>query len=413
MPEISKYQKNTPVSKTVKKLRRSIKKKSYHLSEDLLTSPSSRPEIYFSFYFEGDHLLYDRTYSEEMSVRGRNKTGITRQQINKLTKDIFDAFDPLAGDSFDFQKQRDSIDVFLDLATNHFRRIFTDQDQEIIREICDGTRASTHAATMVFRHYDFHYPWGLLNFRRDVTTAADITSLEELSEVMLGSYAIAARVPIPPEAEHRFGEAKLEMACPKLVFAGGDLKHVQRIERPFFKRLGRTNHVQLREFEASRAKIGEIERSLFSPRGVCDESVFHIACHAQEIPGMGQTLYLDGKTKISVTRLQNQDIAFSGNELVFMNACETASYKLSDYADLVRSFVKSKNGVLALVGTDCTVGDRVSAKFALQVYLYFIYGGLSIGDSIVNARRKLIKRGSLVGYAYSVFGNPYLQRVSS
>lgn len=339
----------------------------------------------------------------------RRRLEVSKSQIEKISNDVFEAFDAVVGDNFDFTRHQKYLSDFIDLSVFHFSLLFKEDDREIIRDLCKDAANNQRTITMSFRHHDFHYPWGLLIFDEHKRTISDFENLDELSKSMIGTYAVSARFPHDYGVPHTLGPATISEGLPSIVFAGGPMKYVQKVERPFFKLLNRQNCINLRDFVASDFQPDMLERSLFAPTGTSSDDIYHLACHSDHKKAAQRLQLGDGK-EVSSIRMKNQDINFQGKELVFLNACETAIYRVSDYNDFVRTCLKGKTGATTLVGTDCTVGDKMSAKFALQVYLYFIVDNQDIGTAILNARKKLINRGSLIGYAYSIFGNPFLKR---
>jgi hypothetical protein len=95
--------------------------------------------------------------------------------------------------------------------------------------------------------------------------------------------------------------------------------------------------------------------------------------------------------------------------IVFINGCHTAELTPEAIVSFVDSFVLTRAS--GVIGTEVSLGQAVAGEMA-ELVLAAIAAGVPVGEAIRNARLALLRKGNLMGLAYTPFCSSSLRFVS-
>jgi hypothetical protein len=87
--------------------------------------------------------------------------------------------------------------------------------------------------------------------------------------------------------------------------------------------------------------------------------------------------------------------------VVVLNGCHTAEILPETLADFVDAFTTSA-GAAGVVGTEVTL-DQALAGTAMEPFLAALHGGATVGQAMRHMRWELLRRGNVMGLAYSPY----------
>ncbi|NET37403.1 MAG: CHAT domain-containing protein [Cyanothece sp. SIO1E1] len=99
--------------------------------------------------------------------------------------------------------------------------------------------------------------------------------------------------------------------------------------------------------------------------------------------------------------LKSSKLDWSHDPLVFLNACETGNYGPDSYLSLLKDFLKA--GVCGVIGTECSVPERLAEAYAAAL-LPRLFAGEPLGQAMLEVRRDLLyKHKNPLGLVYSLY----------
>ncbi len=167
---------------------------------------------------------------------------------------------------------------------------------------------------------------------------------------------------------------------------------------------------------------------IFEPRQRIDGSardepdqIHHLACHCDTF-GDAQThrFVLQGEDGqsfgMSLGALQNEFLQLAqlgehvpcDKPLVFLNGCGATSVDPRQLGSFAHFFLI--NGNRGLIGSQIMIPDAFAAAFSERFYSSLVFNGLSVGEAVLSARRKLAEQEkNVLGLLYTHYGPTELQ----
>lgn len=105
-------------------------------------------------------------------------------------------------------------------------------------------------------------------------------------------------------------------------------------------------------------------------------------------------------TRIESNDLDAWGIRFPQRPLVFMNACDSASYSPDQFDDLIQ--LLCSRGAAGVIGTQCEVREVLANEFVL-LFLKSFLRRIPAGQALFDVRHALLAQGDPRGLAYSLF----------
>jgi hypothetical protein len=195
-------------------------------------------------------------------------------------------------------------------------------------------------------------------------------------------------------------------------------------ECDFFKRMG--DHIELNgpwptESLSTKSVLDSLTEVLFDPRRrfTTQEGeaiqIAHFACHCDTgFPApVDYELILAGsdgnRRPVPMGKLNT---GFLGRQkgqrkfprpLVFLNACESAKQDSAHVFSWPEWFLAERH--VGVIGTETLVPDRVAARYA-ELFYTALLSGRKLGESLVVARRQLLREGNPLGLLYVLYADP-------
>lgn len=105
-------------------------------------------------------------------------------------------------------------------------------------------------------------------------------------------------------------------------------------------------------------------------------------------------------TRVESNDLDAWGIRFPQRPLVFMNACDSASYSPDQFDDLIQ--LLCSRGAAGVIGTQCEVREVLANEFVL-LFLKSFLRRIPAGQALFDVRHALLAQGDPRGLAYSLF----------
>lgn len=151
------------------------------------------------------------------------------------------------------------------------------------------------------------------------------------------------------------------------------------------------------------------------PRSIPDQ-IHHFACHCDTFGTPSQDrliLGAAGGPQFSMTlerlKVRLGELAEKGKvsaeemPLVFLNACGSASVDQRQLGSFVKFFLLNRNR--GFIGAQTMIPDLFASEFAKYFYSNLVSRGLTVGEAVLRARRKLAERHrNLLGILYMHYG---------
>jgi hypothetical protein len=152
-----------------------------------------------------------------------------------------------------------------------------------------------------------------------------------------------------------------------------------------------------------------------SARPLADQ-IQHFACHCETFGDADSYRFIlaaDPGQPMPVTlgKLQNRltELALNGTRsacempLVFLNACGAVAVDPRQLGSFVKFFLQNRNR--GFIGAQTMIPDSTASEFSKTFYLGLLLQGMSVGEAVRNARRKLAERHyNLLGILYMHYG---------
>ena len=87
--------------------------------------------------------------------------------------------------------------------------------------------------------------------------------------------------------------------------------------------------------------------------------------------------------------------------LVVINGCRTTELQSGSLADFVKAFT-NRAGAAGVIGTEITI-DQGVAGWAMQLFLTAIAKGATVGMALRETRWTMLRRGNVMGFAYTPY----------
>lgn len=105
-------------------------------------------------------------------------------------------------------------------------------------------------------------------------------------------------------------------------------------------------------------------------------------------------------TRVEPNDLDAWGVRFPQRPLVFMNACDSASYSPDQFDDLIQ--LLCSRGAAGVIGTQCEVREMLANEFVL-LFLKSFLRQVPAGRALFDVRHALLAQGDPRGLAYSLF----------
>lgn len=169
-------------------------------------------------------------------------------------------------------------------------------------------------------------------------------------------------------------------------------------------------------------------RHVFDPRMLMDGSrrdvpdqIHHFACHCDTFgSATGHNLMLEGPDgramTMQLTTLRSKFVEIARNRervdcdmpLVFLNACGATAVDPLQIGSFVKFFLDNLNR--GLIGAQIMIPSQFAAAFSEMFYTELAFNGLTVGEAMLRARRKLAERKkNPLGVLYMHYGQSALR----
>jgi hypothetical protein len=212
-----------------------------------------------------------------------------------------------------------------------------------------------------------------------------------------------SRQPIPKKGLRLVGDPSLRAR----IFQFAGLRAVSEVIPSL-----RKANVSLGQYFPSQALIqAEFESRVGEFLRTATDQIFYFGCHCDttDVNALNHHFTLsDGSSRRQMDLgAIRRDFYSNGarlkpGPLVFMNACGGASVMPSGVTSFPEIFISNK--FLGYIGTESIVPDKTAATFA-SVFFQNLLGGITLGDSLLAARRHLLDRGNPLGILYTSYAS--------
>lgn len=184
------------------------------------------------------------------------------------------------------------------------------------------------------------------------------------------------------------------------------LPGVLSFEIPFFEQLKKDGKINLSKMPtldpAPTRKDGELDK--FKKFWDKKFNIAHFACHACCIdPYIDSFIQLSNGFRITLLDLKQAEITIKEYPLVILNACETGQLNSTNTRYFAGDFIKY--GARGVVATESAVPDLLAFEFTKELYSHLLEGK-RLGESILETRKRLVKRKNPVGLLYALYAPP-------
>jgi len=191
------------------------------------------------------------------------------------------------------------------------------------------------------------------------------------------------------------------------LLAYSNLPGVAQHEIPFFEQLKMAGKIKLFKMPPldpePEKRDGELDK--FKKFWNRKFHIAHFACHAcgREEPHFDSFIQLSNGIRITLLELKEAEIIIKEHPLVILNACETGRLSSMNTRDFAGDFIRY--GARGVVATEHAVPDVLASEFTKELYSHLLEGK-KLGESILETRRELLRRGNPLGLLYSIYAPP-------
>lgn len=129
----------------------------------------------------------------------------------------------------------------------------------------------------------------------------------------------------------------------------------------------------------------------------------HLACHGQTGQhARERRLRLRANTYVSEEDLRNGDLRLDDHPIVFLNACDVGRVSPQFFTSFASYLLGI--GARAVIAPECEVEDAAASAFAEVFLEHYFTRQHNLSDAMFAAKMTLFDQGSLVGFAYAIYG---------